>query len=719
MRLFSNFGFWAAGLSVQACDLDEVENFIQNVYDAELQPVLNDYKIANFNYQTNLTDANQEILNEKNKIFSATNKKLSLLSKEKFYDCYQNVTNFGMHEQIKTLLNMGTAILDEEDLAAYNNALNGMKAWYSEATVETLDLATLTSEKLIASPDFYEKRHYWQIYHDKIGQGNKDKFEIYKNMKNLAAEKNGDNNTAIQWRQKYVTEGYTDQDFLDNLDKMFEILFPLYKKIHAYVRFRLNKIYGDEFVSLNEPIPAHLLGNMWAQQWGMIYNDLVPYPEATSIDIGPVMQAKNYTARKLQEISEEFFISLGFPKMPDLYWEKSVFEKPENISMVCHGSAWDMFDTQEDDYRVKMCTQIDHKNWFTVHHEMGHIAYFQMYKNQSVLLRTGANPGFHEAVGDSLALSVNTPSHLYKMGLLNSTVNTREADINYLMKVALDKIVFLPFGYLVDKHRWDIFDGSIDANQYQENWDNLRLKYQGIVPPSYRDPFKNMDSAAKYHVSANTPYIRYFISFILQFQFYEKMCLLAGEYDPTDPLKPLHNCDFYQSTEAGDAFKTMLSKGASEPWPKILKEFIGTDQMDTTSLVNYFKPLEDWLDLYLETLRIEVGWDDSLSAAEYTAEIPCFDILSSESTVMTEKIDLFLEFYDRDDKHELAECYLKISQFLVDDGLLPANVTDRLARVASVDLSQNALASQNSSSARMATLQISLFCLLLTLLLLS
>merc|ERR1712176_1722446 len=258
------------------------------------------------------------------------------------------------------------------------------------------------------------------------------------------------------------------------------------------------------------------------------------------------------------------------------------------------------------DYRIKQCTVKNQDDFITIHHEMGHIQYYQQYAHQPISFRSGANPGFHEAIGDTLALSVSTPKHLKAVGLLGDVAESKEADLNYLMSILLDKVTFLPFGYLMDLYRWDIFDGTVGKDRYQEHWDKLRLEYQGLIPPLDRSMTPNaFDAAGKYHIPANTPYIRYFVSFIVQFQFYERMCILAGQYDPADPdSEPLYKCDFYQNAEAGQALKNVLQQGQSQPWQDTLDEFLcgnSTDPdcdggMSAGALIRYFKPIEEWLD---------------------------------------------------------------------------------------------------------------------------
>ena len=351
---------------------------------------------------------------------------------------------------------------------------------------------------------------------------------------------------------------------------------------------------------------------MWAQSWESIYPLVEPFDMAgTRPDATPEIQKLEID--EMYEMSQDFFASLGFWNMTDTFWKESVRQKKEGVEMVCHASAWDFMagpgdgdDGSSSDYRIKQCTVKTHSNFVTLHHEMGHIVYFQQYAHQPIIFRTGGNPGFHEAIGDSIALAVNTPKHLSEVGLLpgfDSSQETMASDLNYLMQQALDKITFLPFGLLMDKYRWSIFKKETTPEEYQTKWDELRRKYQGVISPVERQ-VTDFDAAGKFHISNNVPYIRYFVSFIVQFQFYEKMCIAAGQYDPSNPAdNPLYKCDFYKNEDAGAAFEKLMTEGAARPWQEILDDFLCSGQsqpcdgsMSSKSILNYFEPLEAWLD---------------------------------------------------------------------------------------------------------------------------
>ncbi|PIK47773.1 putative angiotensin-converting enzyme isoform X4 [Apostichopus japonicus] len=354
----------------------------------------------------------------------------------------------------------------------------------------------------------------------------------------------------------------------------------------------------ERYVELKN-IGAAANGNMWAQSWSGLLDLVEPFPGKPSVDITPNLVSKGYTPLQMFQVSDEFFKSLGLIEMPEEFWNKSLIEKPtDGRTVVCHASAWDFLN--QVDFRIKQCTDLTMDDFITIHHEMGHVEYFLQYKDQPVVYRDGANPGFHEAVGDVLALSVSTPVHLQAVDLLDEIAEDDEADINYLMSVALDKIAFLPFGYLMDLWRWDIFDGTTLPENYNRDWWKLRLDYQGIIPPTTRTE-TDFDPAAKYHIPADVPYIRYFISFVIQFQFHKSLCDAAGR------TGPLYKCDIYESMEAGKLLGDMLKTGSSKPWPDAMEAITGQREMSALPLVEYFQPLIDWLEV--ENQGETLGWD--------------------------------------------------------------------------------------------------------------
>jgi len=387
---------------------------------------------------------------------------------------------------------------------------------------------------------------------------------------------------GTMWRSKY---DMPPEAFAAELDRLWEQVKPLYDALHCHVRARLAEEYGTDVVPLDGPIPAHLLGNMWAQTWTNLYPVVGPADADPGYDLTERLEAAGVDAVGMVKIGEGFFTSLGFDPLPDTFWERSLFTRPRDRDVVCHASAWSI--DYENDLRIKMCIAVDGEDFNVIHHELGHNFYQRAYNQLPFLYQDSANDGFHEAVGDTIALSV-TPGYLVSIGLLDAEPAT-EKDTGLLLKMALDKISFLPFGLLIDQWRWKVFSGEITPETYNQGWWDLRTKYQGIAPPVARDE-ADFDPGAKYHVPGNVPYTRYFLADILQFQFHRALCQAAG-YEG-----PLHRCSIYANAEAGEKLRNMLAMGLSRPWPEALEAATGSSQMDATAILDYFAPLKEWLD---------------------------------------------------------------------------------------------------------------------------
>jgi len=384
------------------------------------------------------------------------------------------------------------------------------------------------------------------------------------------------------------------EEFTKELDRLWDQVRPLYLKLHAYVRMKLREKYGD-VVPANGPMPAYLLGNIWAQDWTNVYPLVAPAGADAGYSLTDILKRRKTSATDMVRIGERFYTSLGFAPLPPTFWERSLFVRPQDREVVCHASAWDI--DLVADVRIKMCIDQTAEDFTTIHHELGHNFYQRAYKDQPVIVRDSANDGFHEAIGDTIALSV-TPEYLVKIGLLDKAPDASR-DIGLLMTRALEKIAFLPFGLLIDQWRWKVFSGEVTPADYNKAWWDLRLKYQGIAPPSVRDE-QFFDPGAKYHVPDNTPYTRYFLAAILQFQFHRALSQTAG------CTTPLHRCSIYDSKEAGKRLDAMLTMGQSRPWPDALEAMTGSRQMDATAILDYFEPLSKWLDEQIAGKP--VGW---------------------------------------------------------------------------------------------------------------
>ncbi len=410
-------------------------------------------------------------------------------------------------------------------------------------------------------------------------------------LSNKGAQQLGFKDTGAMWRSKY---DMPPDDFSRELDRLWDQVRPLYLSLHAYVRSKLREKYGD-LVPANGPIPAHLLGNMWAQDWDNIYPLLAPPNADPGYDLTALLKQRNTDWKQMVTYGENFFISLGFAPLPQTFWERSMFVKPRDRDVLCHASAWDI--DYVDDLRLKMCIDITGEDFLTIHHELGHNFYQRAYDRLAPSFRDSANDGFHEAIGDTIALSV-TPEYLVKLGLLDKAPDPSK-DIGLLLHRALDKIAFLPFGLMIDQWRWKVFSGEIPPDKYNETWWQLREKYQGVAPPVARTE-ADFDPGAKMHVAANVPYMRYFLADILQFQFHRALSQAAG------CTTALNRCSIFGNKAAGSRLNAMLEMGESQPWQEALLKIAGTRQMDASAIRDYFAPLQKWLDE--QNKGKPVGW---------------------------------------------------------------------------------------------------------------
>jgi peptidyl-dipeptidase A len=464
------------------------------------------------------------------------------------------------------------------------------KGKYCRKNGECLDI-TAIEHIMATSRNPEELKELWTGWHA-IAPPMRQRYSRFVDLSNQGAREIGFKDTGAMWRAGY---DMTPEEFSADLERLWNQVKPLYLSLHTFVRAKLVEKYGPQVVPPDGPIPADLLGNPWAQQWGNVYDLLGVKEETGAINLTEILKKKQLDARGMVKYGEGFFTSMGFAPLPQTFWERSLFVKPADRDVVCHASAWDI--DGKDDLRIKMCILIRDEDFVTIHHELGHNFYQRAYKDQPFLFRNGANDGFHEAIGDAIALAI-TPEYLHKVGLVEN-VPAGNNDIPELLKQALDRVAFLPFGLMIDQWRWKVFSGEIKPADYNKSWWDLRLKYQGVVPPVPRSE-ADFDPAAKYHVAANVPYTRYFLAHILEFQFYRALCNASGYKGP------LNRCTFYGSKEAGEKFNKMLEMGQSKPWPDALYELTGERQTDGNALMEYFAPLKAWLDE--QNKGKKVGW---------------------------------------------------------------------------------------------------------------
>ncbi|CAK9821608.1 Angiotensin-converting enzyme [Anthophora retusa] len=577
-----------------------------NKFDKQYAEWNNKQTLAQWEYASNLTPKNLEnklnVSSEAARFFKSVWEKVNEFP-------WRDIKDENVKRQFSKLSVLGTAALPEDLFQEYEKIVSDMENIYSTAKIceyknrSRCDLALEPelTELLIQSRDPEELKYIWVEWRKATGEKMKSLYTRYVELSNTAARLNNYTDNAAYWMKDYEAD-----DFPEQIDNLWQQLKPLYLQLHAYVRRELRKKYGESVVSKDGPIPAHLLGNMWAQSWRNVADFSIPYPGKQLPDVTDAMVKQGYNTTTIFRIAEDFFTSINLTAMPSVFWERSILEKLKDREMICHASAWDFYDGK--DFRIKQCTRVNMEDLLTAHHEMGHVEYYLQYKNQPTIFKEGANPGFHEAVGDVIALSASTPSHLKAIKLLDNDSNDREASINHLYLKGLDKIAFLPFAYMMDKWRWIVFQGEVTPDNYNCNWWDLAESFQGIEPPVDRSE-DDFDPGSKYHIIADVEYIRYYVSFVIQFQFHKALCIKAKQYDPHNPdSKPLHQCDIYNNKEAGNLLKSMLELGSSKPWQDAMEKITEQRNMNSIGLLEYFKPLTDWLTEENKKTNEYIGW---------------------------------------------------------------------------------------------------------------
>ncbi len=514
---------------------------------------------------------------------------------------YDNTTLSPSAARALMLLKLGVAApapKDPQKRAELSDITSRMERMYGAAKYcphgpQSCKDITALSDVLAHSRNYDELLDVWQGWHSTARPMRKD-YVRFVELANEGARELGFDDLGVMWRSNY---DMPPADFSKETERLWGQVKPLYDSLHCYVRSRLQKTYGADRVPAHGAIPAHLLGNMWAQQWAEIYPLVEPFPGVSDLDVTRALKQQKYDAIRITQSAENFYVSLGFPKLPQTFWERSMLTKPPARDVQCHASAWHM--DGKEDVRIKQCIEPTQDELMTVYHELGHVFYYLSYKDQPYLFQGGANDGFHEAIGDTVNLSM-TPAYLHQIGLTGPVTRSPQATINQQMKLALDKIAFLPFGKVIDEWRWKVFSGEIKPEHYNESWWALRKQYQGVAPAVARSE-EDFDPGAKYHIPANTPYTRYFLSFILQFQFHKALCEAAGFEGP------LSECSVYGNAEAGRRFREMLALGQSQPWQDTLEKLTGTREMDASAIIEYFAPLMTWLKE--QNQGQQCGWD--------------------------------------------------------------------------------------------------------------
>ncbi|HEX5345218.1 MAG TPA: M2 family metallopeptidase [Duganella sp.] len=472
---------------------------------------------------------------------------------------------------------------EREQYASLQAALNGAygKAKYCPTSGDCMPLGEM-EQVLANSRDEAKLKEMWTGWHAQ-SPAYKDTYVEYVALSNKGAKQMGFADTGVMWRSQY---DMPPEAFAAEMERLWQQVKPLYDSLHTYTRYKLRATYGADVVPLTGPIPSHLFGNMWSQTWTNLYPILKPATETKSYDLTKVLEERKTDAVQMTKYAEGFYTSLGMQKLPATFWERSLLTKPRDREVVCHASAWPI--DEKDDVRIKMCIKPTAEEFTVIHHELGHVYYFLGYGKQPFLFRNGANDGFHEAIGDTVALSI-TPAYLKQIGLMDQEPDVT-ADIPQLLERALSKVTILPFAYTVDKWRWDVYSGKTKPADYDKSWWQLREQYMGMKRPVPGNDITGFDAGAKYHVAADVPYARYFLADLLQFQFHRALCREAGY------TGPLNRCSVYGNAKAGAKLQQMLAMGASKPWPEALKAISGEDKIDGNALLEYFAPLKTWLD---------------------------------------------------------------------------------------------------------------------------
>ncbi|XP_018418558.1 PREDICTED: angiotensin-converting enzyme 2 [Nanorana parkeri] len=584
--------------------LQEFQNVGEQLY--------HQYALAQWEYNTNISNENAQAMNVEGAKWSAFYKNASDFSERYPVD---QITDEMLKLELIYLGQKGSSALPSDEYTRLNQILNDMSMIYSTETVCSpngticLPFEPGLDSIMLESTDYNERLWAWEGWRVNAGKKMRKLYEEYVDLENKAAVLNGYQDYGDYWRGNYETLAtdkykYSRDDLILDVETTFQQILPLYKELHAYVRGHLQKHYGAQYISSTGGLPAHLLGDMWGRFWTNLYPLTVPYPDKESIDVTPTMVSQGWTVDKMFKEAENFFKSVNLFALNANFWNKSMLVEPtDGRKAVCHPTAWDL---GLDDFRIKMCTKINMEDFLTVHHELGHIQYDMAYHHHPMLLRDGANEGFHEAVGEIMSLSAATPKHLKSLNLLPpSFVEDAETEINFLLRQALTIVGTLPFTYMLEQWRWQVFRGEIPKSQWMKRWWEMKWDLVGVVEPVHHDE-TYCDPAALFHVANDYSFIRYYTRTIYQFQFQDALCKAAGHNGP------LHSCDITNSTAAGNKLKSMLELGNSKPWTEALESITGELKMNAAPLLSYFQPLYEWLQNNNRAEGRIVGWTKSL-----------------------------------------------------------------------------------------------------------
>eukprot|EP00079_Xenopus_tropicalis_P011887 XP_002938293.1 PREDICTED: angiotensin-converting enzyme 2 [Xenopus tropicalis] len=592
---------------------DQARDFLKR-FEQEAEVLYHQSALAQWEYNTNITDENAQKMSEAGAKWSAFYTNASKNSEAFNKD---DITDPSIELQLIFLSEKGSAILPAEKYTRLNQVLNEMSTIYSTHAVckpdgskECLPLEPGLDKIMAESIDYEERLWAWEGWRAGAGKKMRSLYEEYVDLENEAARLNGYNDYGDYWRGNYETlatdmYAYSRDDLIKDVERTYQEILPLYKELHAFVRGNLQQVYGSRYISDSGCLPAHLLGDMWGRFWTNLYPLMVPYPNKESIDVTPTMVAQGWTIERMFKEAEIFFKSVDLFALNENFWNNSMLEEPKDgRQVVCHPTAWDL---GMNDFRIKMCTKVNMEDFLTVHHELGHIQYDMAYAKQPFMLRDGANEGFHEAVGEIMSLSAATPKHLKHLKLLDANfVEDQETEINFLFRQALAIVGTLPFTYMLEQWRWKVFRGEIPKDQWMKTWWQMKRELVGVVEPVPHDE-TYCDPPALFHVSNDYSFIRYYTRTIYQFQFQDALCKAAGH------VGPLHTCDITNSKEAGAKLRAMLELGKAKSWTEALQSITGGVKMDSQPLLKYFEPLFVWLQKNNEENRRQSTWNTAWS----------------------------------------------------------------------------------------------------------
>lgn len=592
-------------------DENEAKAFLA-AYNKEYAPLLNKFTVATWNWETNITDYNAKIAEMVGDDLGAYHAKAT--KKALRFD----TTRFS-EETRRQLTSFKSVGLGGKDARELSHVLNQMKQIYGSfqacrddpitGTHKCYNLEPELTDLMAQTGDYDDHLWAWKTWHEGVGRQLRPLYLRYVDLTNKQARLNGFEDYGDQWRHNYDT---TELEVI--VKNLYQQVEPLYKQLHAYIRRQLYRTYGAENISLTGTLPAHLLGDMWGRFWLNLNGISQPYPDKPSSDPSDEMRRQNYTVDRMFRMGDEFYRSMGLKGVPHTFWNLSMLEKPADRDVMCHATAWDFNDAR--DFRIRMCSRVVFEDFQTVHHELGHIQYFMQYASQPIAFREGANDGFHEAIGELMAMSVSTTKHLKAVGLLTIDDEDQDVDMNFLLFQALQTVSTLPFHLVQDTWRWKMFRGEIAEDKLNDEYWAEKARVVGVSPPVSRNSAHDLDAAAIYHVSNDYDMIRYFMRTFFQYQFAEVLCNASGH------TGPLFKCDLYNSKEAGTALARMLKLGSSLPWQDAMEVLTGQREVLATPLLNYFEPLRIWLEKKNRENGEFIGWDIPVPNDECSNDTP-------------------------------------------------------------------------------------------------